>query len=154
VGKLVLAAIAALAILFGLRLRSQWDLDARARDYQHALQVRALAVRPGLESSPSREEVQAAANALAQELRLSLRDLTVSVEGGATPIGAGAMAAEALGEVKGHESVDAEGNVTAGPSMRLHSTVIRVRAQVHGEGFLCSLDRAVSASANFGYALR
>jgi hypothetical protein len=153
-GKVVaLLFLAAVAVL-GLRIHAKLGLEERASSYQRALQQRALAVRPGLASTPSEAQIRAAAESLAREFEVELSNLTVSVEENEGPVGAGAMAADALGELKGHDQVDHEGNVTAGAALKLQTTLAKVNAHVHAKGFLCSLDREVAASANFGYALQ
>jgi hypothetical protein len=64
------------------------------------------------------------------------------------------MVAGQIGELQGSGQVDADGNVSRAASRSLRTTLAKLQAHVHVEGFLCSLDREVSAARNFGYALR
>jgi hypothetical protein len=147
---MVLAAV----VLFGMRLRSQLQIAERAAGYQHALQERALATRRGMQSVPTEEELQASAQELAQELGVTVTEIRAEVLENASPIGVGGMVAGQIGELQGPSEVDADGNVSRSAGRSVRTTLAKLQAHVHVEGFLCSLDRDVSAARNFGYALR
>jgi len=153
-GKLSGLVLALGIVLVGARFKSKIDVSGRIAAYQEALQNRALATRPGLRATPTEAEIQETATALAQEFRLEIRDLQAVVQESTDPVGAGAVLAGQLGGVEGPKQVDAEGNVLPGQKRALRSTVASVRAQVKGEGFMCSVEREVRAQRNFGYSLR
>ncbi len=153
-GKMAGLVLALGIVLVGARFKSKIDLTARVAAYQEALQNRALATRPGLRATPTEAEIAEKATALAREFQLELRDLHAVVQEGADPVGAGAALAGQLGAIEGPREVDAEGNVAPGRKRALRSTVASVRAHVKGEGFMCTVEREVSAQRNFGYALQ
>jgi hypothetical protein len=153
-GKLGGLVLAVGLVLVGARFKAKVDLTGRVAAYQEALQLRALGVRPGMRSTPTQAEIEQTAQALAQEFALEVSDVHATVQAGVDPVGAGAVAAEQLGGLEGPKQLDADGNVHTGPARVLKSTVASVQVHVRGKGFMCSLERDVSARRNFGYALQ
>jgi len=152
-GKLFVVVVLAAVVLAGLRLRSGYQLEERVAAYREGLRLRALASLPGADSVPSEDLIEERATALGQELALEVTELKATVTRGASPGGVAGMVAGQLGALEGTPDVDAQGSVAARPALSLRTTLVRVEAHVHAEGFLCSLDEQVSASANIGYAL-
>lgn len=153
-GKLGGLVMAVGIVLVGARFKSKLNLTTRVAAYQEALQTRALATLPGMRSVPTQAEIEAAANTLAQEFQLEVSNVHATVQEGADPVGVGAMVAKQMGGNDGTTQVDAEGNVRPVAPRVLKSTVASVQAHVRGDGFMCALERDVSARRNFGYSLQ
>lgn len=153
-GKLGGLVMAVGIVLVGARFKSKLELTTRVAAYQEALQNRALATLPGMRSVPTQAEIEAAANTLAQEFQLEVSNVHATVQEGKGPVGVGATVAEQIGGIEGTMQVDAEGNVRPGAARVLKSTVASVQAHVRGDGFMCVLERDVSAQRNFGYSLQ
>lgn len=152
-GKLGGLVLAAGLVLVGARFKSKLDLTGRVAAYQEALQNRALATRPGMQSVPTQAEIESSAQELAQEFQLEISNVHAMVQSDADPVSAGAMVAQQLDGLEGPKRIDADGNVHAGPAPKLKSTVASVQAHVRGEGFMCVVERDVTARRNFGFAL-
>jgi hypothetical protein len=140
--------------LVGLRFKSKLGLMERAASYQQALTTRALSVRPGLRSVPEEAEIRASAEALAREFQVQASDIRVAIQEDAAPVGLGAQVADQMGALAGRPQVDSEGNVAQAPAKRLTTTLASVQVHIRAEGFLCSLEREVSARRNYGYGLQ
>jgi hypothetical protein len=153
-GKLGGLVLAIGIVLVGARFKSKIDLTGRVAAYQEALQNRALATPPDLRPAPSQAEIESGARALAQEFQLEVSDIRIVVQSGVDPVGAGAALAGPLGGIEGPSEVDAEGNVVPGKKRVLKTTLATVQVHVRGEGFMCTVERDVSARRNFGYALQ
>ncbi len=153
-GRLGGLVLAVGLVLVGARLKSKVDLTGRVAAYQEALQVRALATRPGMQSVPTQAEIESSAQELAREFQLEISNVHAMVQADADPVGAGAMVAQQLGGLEGATQIDADGNVHAGPALKLKSVVASVQVHVRGEGFMCIVERDVTARRNFGFALR
>lgn len=151
-GFLLLAVLA--VVLGGARLRSSYRLLEEVDAFRTALRDDAIAPRRGLVGIPDEDDIRERVAALASEHDLTVVDLGITVERDVPPTGPAAALTRGLEGTAGRRDVDADGNLTAAPSVRLRATRITVRTRVRGEGFLCTVEEDAAATRQFEFALR